>query len=339
MATADDGPTRTPGRIESTMRAVVQAAYGGPDALELRDVDVPTVRDGEVLVRVRAAGLNIGDWHLMRGIPYVMRIVFGLRRPRRPIPGMDLAGEVQAIGAGVTRLRPGDAVFGWGPGAFAEYASVPEDNLIAIPDGLSFEQAAAVGDSAFTALTAVRDQGRVGPGDAVLINGASGGVGTFAVQLAKSFGAQVTAVCSTDSAELVRALGADEVIDYTREDFTRRGRRYDAMLDLIGSHSLAASRRALTPRGTYVLVGVKDIGRWFGLARQFKALCTAPFVRQKMRVFVCRHTRADLTVLKRLVEAGDVRPVIDRRYDLAHVREAFTSLGTGHARGKTIITV
>lgn len=339
MATARDGSSRTDSRIGTTMRAVVQSAYGAPDVLELRDVDVPVAGDGEVLVRVRAAGLNIGDWHVLRGIPYLMRIVFGLRRPRKPIPGMDLAGEVTAIGAGVTRLQPGDPVFGWGPGAFAEYVAVPQDNLVATPSGLSFEQAAAVGDSAFTALIAVRDQGRVGPGDAVLINGASGGVGTFAVQLAKSFGAEVTAVCSAGNAELVRSLGADDVIDYTREDFTRSGRQYDIVLDLIGSGSLAQSRRVLTPRGTYVLVGVKDMGRWFGLARQFKALCTAPFVRQKMRVFVCKHTRADLTALKGLVETGDVKPVIDQRYDLAHVREAFASLGSGHTRGKTVITV
>jgi NADPH:quinone reductase-like Zn-dependent oxidoreductase len=321
------------------MKAVMQPAYGAPDVLELRDIDAPVAGDGEVLVRVRAAGLNIGDWHLLRGIPYVMRIVFGLRRPRKRIPGLDLAGEVTAVGAGVTRLRPGDRVFGWGSGVFAEYASVPEDNLLTTPSGLSFEEAAAVGDSAFTALIAVRDQGRVRPGDAVLINGASGGVGTFAVQLAKSFGAEVTAVCSTGNVELVRSLGAQHVIDYTREDFTKSNRRYDVMLDLVSSASLAESRRVLTPKGTYVLVGVKDMGRWFGLARQFKALCTAPFVRQKMRVFVCKHTLADLTVLKRLVEAGDVKPVIDQRYDLAHIREAFESLGSGHARAKTVITV
>lgn len=338
MATARDDPSRTQSRLPTTMRAVVQPAYGTPDVLELRDVDVPVPREGEALVRVRAAGLNIGDWHLLRGVPYVMRMVFGLRRPRKPIPGMDLAGEVEAVGAGVTGLRPGDAVFGWGPGAFAEYASVPADNLVATPRGLSFEQAAAVGDSAFTALIAVRDQGRVGPGDAVLVNGASGGVGTFAVQLAKSFGAEVTAVCSTVNAELVRSLGAEHVIDYTREDFMHSGRQYDVMLDLIGSRSLAQSRRALTPRGTYVLVGVKDMGRWLGLGRQFVALCTAPFVRQKMRVFVCKHTRADLLVLKGLAETGDVKPVVDARYDLAHVREAFASLGDGHARGKTVIT-
>lgn len=321
------------------MRAVVQPSYGAPDVLELRDVDVPVPRDGEVLVRVRAAGLNIGDWHLLRGIPYVMRIVFGLRSPRRPTPGMDLAGDVEAVGAGVTGLRPGDAVFGWGPGAFAEYASVPADNLMGTPRGLSFEQAAAVGDSAFTALIAVRDQARVRPGDTVLINGASGGVGTFAVQLAKSFGAEVTAVCSTVNAELVRSLGADHVIDYTREDFTHSARHYDVMLDLIGSRSLAQARRALTPRGTYVLVGVKDMGRWLGMGRQFKAMCTAPFVRQKVRVFVCKHTRADLTALKALVEAGELRPVIDQRYDLAHIRDAFASVGRGHARGKTVVTV
>ena len=321
------------------MRAVIQLAYGDPAVLELRDVDVPAVGSGEVLVRVRAAGLNIGDWHLLRGVPYVMRLVFGLRVPRRHIPGMDLAGEVEAIGDGVTAVRPGDAVFGWGPGAFAEYACVPENNLLAAPGGLTFEQAAAVGDSAFTALIAVRDQAHVRPGDAVLINGASGGVGTFAVQIAKSFGAEVTAVCSTRNVELVGSLGADDVIDYTRQDITSGGRQYDVMLDLIGNRSLAECRRALKPRGTYVLVGVKDMGRWFGMARQFKALSTSPFVRQKTRVFVCRHTRADLAVLKQLVEAGDVQPVIDRRYDLAEVREAFTSLGSGHASGKTVITV
>jgi NADPH:quinone reductase-like Zn-dependent oxidoreductase len=321
------------------MKAVIQPAYGDPGVLEVREVDVPVAGAGEVLVQVRAAGLNIGDWHLLRGVPYVMRLVFGLRRPRKRIPGMDLAGEVESVGAGVSGLRPGDAVFGWGHGAFAEYACVPEDNVMASPSGLTFEQAAAVGDSAFTALLAVRDHGRVRPGDAVLINGASGGIGTFAVQMAKSFGADVTAVCSTRNAELVRSLGADTVIDYTREDFARGERRYDVMLDLIGNRSIAECRRVLTPRGTYVLVGVKDLGRWFGLARQIKAVATAPFVRQKMRVFVCRHTRANLAVLKQLVEAGDLQPVIDQRYDLTQVREAFTSLGSGHARGKTVITV
>jgi NADPH:quinone reductase-like Zn-dependent oxidoreductase len=321
------------------MRAVIQPAYGGPDVLELREVEVPVVGAGEVLVRIRAAGLNSGDWHLLRGVPYVMRLVFGLRRPRKPIPGMDLAGEVEAVGTGVTALRVGDAVFGWGPGTFAEYACVPEKNVMTMPRDLTFEQAAAVGDSAFTALIAVRDQGRVRRGDSVLIIGAAGGVGAFAVQMAKSFGAKVTAVCSSRNADLVRSLGADEVIDYTQEDFTQGGRQYDVMLDLIGNHSLAACRHSLTPRGTYVLVGVKDMGRWFGLARQFKALSTSPFVRQTMRVFVCRHTSADLAVLKQLVEAGDVEPVVDRRYDLAQVREAFRALGSGHARGKTVITV
>lgn len=321
------------------MRTVIQSAYGGPEVLEVRDVDVPAPGAGEVLVRVRAAGLNIGDWHLLRGVPYVMRLVFGVRRPRKRTPGMDLAGEVAAVGAGVAALGPGDAVFGWGPAAFAEYACVPEDNVMATPQGMTFEQAAAVGDSAFTALIAVRDQGRIGPGEAVLINGASGGVGTFAVQMAKSFGAEVTAVCSGRNEELVRSLGADEVIDYTREDFAHTGRQYDVILDLIGNRPLAECRRSLAPRGTYVVVGVKDMGRWFGLARQFKALATSPFVRQKMRVFVCKHTRADLAVLKQLVEAGDVKPVIAQRYDLAQVREAFASLGNGHAQGKTVITV
>jgi NADPH:quinone reductase-like Zn-dependent oxidoreductase len=321
------------------MRAVIQPAYGDPAVLELHDVDVPAVGPGEVLVRVRAAGLNIGDWHLLRGVPYVMRLVFGLRAPRRTIPGMDLAGEVEAIGDGVATVRPGDAVFGWGAGVFAEYACVPESNLLPKPPGLTLEQAAAVGDSAFTALIAVRDQGRVQPGDTVLINGASGGIGTFAVQMAKAFGAEVTGVCSTRNVELVRSLGADEVIDYTREDYARGSRRYDVLLDLIGNRSLAECRRALTPRGTYVLVGVKDMGRWFGLARQFKALSMSPFVRQRMRVFICKHSQADLSVLAQLVDAGDIQPVIDRRYELDQIREAFTSLGSGHTRGKTVITM
>ena len=342
MATARDvAPTAlaAASRPENTMRAVIQPGYGTPDVLELRDVERPVVGPGEVLVRVRAAGLNIGDWHLLRGVPYVMRAVFGLRKPRKPVPGMDLAGEVDAVGEGVSELRPGDAVFGWGPGAFAEYASVPENNLMTCPRGLTFEQAAAVGDSAFTALLAVRDQGRVRAGDSVLINGASGGIGTFAIQMAKSFGAEVTAVCSTRNAELVRSLGADVVIDYTKEDFTDGDRRYDVMLDLVGNRSLADCRRALASRGTYVLVGVEDMGRWFGLARQFKALAISPFVRQRMRVFVCKHTRANLAVLKQLTEAGDIRPVINQPYDLAEVRQAFTALGGGHAQGKTVITV
>ncbi len=292
-----------------------------------------------MLVRVRAAAVNIGDWHLVRGIPYVIRTVSGLRRPKREIPGLDLAGEVEAVGSSVKQFRPGDEVFGWCRGAFAEYACASENNLLPKPANLTFEQSAAVGDSAFTALAAVRDQGKVQPGHRVLVNGASGGVGTFAVQIAKSFGANVTGVCSTRNVDMVRSIGADRVIDYTKEDFTQTGQRYDVMLDLVGSRSLSDCRRTITPRGTYVLVGVRDLGRWFGLARQTKALLLSPFVRQRMRVFVVRHNKEDLAVLKELVEAGKVAPVIDRRYELSEAPEALRHQGGGHAQGKIVIAV
>jgi NADPH:quinone reductase-like Zn-dependent oxidoreductase len=321
------------------MRVIAQDTYGSPDVLELREVDNPVVKDDEVLVRVRAAAVNIGDWHLMRGIPYVVRTVSGLRGPKREIPGLDLAGEVEAVGSSVKQFRPGDEVFGWCRGAFAEYACASENNLLPKPANLTFEQSAAVGDSAFTALAAVRDQGKVQPGHRVLVNGASGGVGTFAVQIAKSFGANVTGVCSTRNVDMVRSIGADRVIDYTKEDFTQTGQRYDVMLDLVGSRSLSDCRRTLTPRGTYVLVGVRDLGRWFGLARQTKALLLSPFVRQQMRVFVVRHNKEDLAVLKELVEAGKVAPVIDRRYELSEAPEALRHQGGGHAQGKIVIAV
>ena len=286
------------------MKAIVQDRYGSPDVLQLRDIDKPVVKDDEVLVRVHAAAVNIGDWHLLRGLPYIMRMVVGLLRPKREIPGLDLAGRVEAVGTNVNEFRPGDEVFGWCKGAFAEYACTAENNLLAKPANLTFEQSAAVGDSALTALDAVRDQGKVQPGHRVLINGASGGVGTFAVQIAKSFGANVTGVCSTRNVDMVRSIGADQVVDYTNEDFTQTEQRYDVMFDLVGSRSLSDCRRTLTPRGTYVLVGVSDLGRWFGLGRQIKALSLSPFVRQRMRVFVVTHNREDLAVLKDLVEAG-----------------------------------
>jgi NADPH:quinone reductase-like Zn-dependent oxidoreductase len=321
------------------MRVIVQDTYGSPDVLELREVDNPVVKDDEVLVRVRAAAVNIGDWHLVRGIPYVIRTVSGLRGPKREIPGLDLAGEVEAVGSSIKQFRPGDEVFGWCRGAFAEYACASENNLLPKPANLTFEQSAAVGDSAFTALAAVRDQGKVQPGHRVLVNGASGGVGTFAVQIAKSFGANVTGVCSTRNVDMVRSIGADRVIDYTKEDFTQTRQRYDVMLDLVGSRSLSDCRRTLTPRGTYVLVGVRDLGRWFGLARQTKALLLSPFVRQQMRVFVVRHNKEDLAVLKELVEAGKVAPIIDRRYELSEAPEALRHQGGGHAQGKIVIAV
>jgi len=321
------------------MKAIVQTRYGSPDVLQLKDVDEPAVGDDQVLIRVQAAAVNIGDWHLLRGVPYVIRLVAGLRRPRREIPGLDIAGQVESVGQNVRQFRPGDEVFGWCKGAFAEYACAGENDLLPKPANLTPEESAAVGDSAFTALAAVRDQGKVQPGHEVLINGASGGVGTFAVQIAKSFGANVTGVCSTRNLDTVRSLGADQVIDYTTEDFAQTGHRYDVMLDLVGTRSLSDCRRALTPRGTYVVVGVKDMGRWLGLGRQIKALSLSPFVRQRMRVFVVRHNSDDLAVLKQLVEAGKVAPVIDRRFALSDVPDALQYQGEGHARGKIVIAV
>ena len=292
-----------------------------------------------MLVRVRAAAVNIGNWHVLRGIPYAMRPAVGLFKPKREIPGLDLAGQVEAVGGGVKQFQPGDEVFGWCDGAFAEYACVEENNLLARPSNLTLEQAAAVGDSAFTALNAVRDQGKVQSGQRVLINGASGGVGTFAVQIAKSLGADVTGVCSTKNVEMVRSIGANRVIDYTNEDFAPADQRYDVMLDLVGNRSLLDCMGVLSRQGTYVLVGVSEMGRWFGLARQIKALSLSPFVRQRLRIFIVKHNRADLAVLKELVEADKVTPVIDRRYPLRDVPEALRYQGEGHPRGKIVITV
>jgi NADPH:quinone reductase-like Zn-dependent oxidoreductase len=321
------------------MKAIVQMRYGSPDVLQLKDIDRPVVKDEEVLVRVHAAAVNIGDWHLLRGVPYVMRLVVGLLKPKQEVPGLDIAGQVEAVGRNVRQFRPGDEVFGWCKGAFAEYACAPEDNLLPKPTNLTFEQSAAVGDSAFTALAAVRDQGKVQAGHRVLINGASGGVGTFAVQIAKSFGADVTGICSTRNVETVRSIGADQVIDYTQDDFTQTGQHYDAMLDLVGTRSLSECRRVLTRRGTYVVVGVRNMGRWFGLGRQTRALLLSPFVPQRMRLFIVKHNRQDLAVLKELVEAGKVTPVIDRRYTLSEVPDALRFQGEGHPRGKVVIAV
>ncbi len=323
------------------MKAIVQDTYGSADVLEFRDIDKPGIAGGEVLIRVHAAGLDRGVWHLMTGLAYPIRLAgYGFRAPKTPVPGMDLAGVVAAVGAGVTRFRPGDEVFGSGKGAFAEYARAPEDKLAAKPANLTFEQAAAVAVSGSTALQGLRDHGRVQPGQQVLIIGASGGVGTFAVQLAKAFGAEVTGVCSSTKADLVLSIGADHVIDYARADFADGARHYDVILDIGGNASLARLRRALTPRGTLVIAGGEKGGRWLdGNDRQLRAILLSVFVGQKLTTFVSTQNHQDLIVLAELIESGKVTPVIDRTYPLTEVPQAVRYLEHGHARGKVVITV
>jgi NADPH:quinone reductase-like Zn-dependent oxidoreductase len=326
------------------MRAIVQRRYGSPDVLELVDVDMPIPEDNEVLVRIQAASVNRGDWVLLTGRPAPVRLMgYGLREPNRRIPGMDFAGRVEAIGGGVTRFRPGDEVFGslegTRRGAFAEYLAAPEDAMALKPTHLTPEQAAAVSVSATAALQGLRDAGRIQAGQSVLINGAAGGVGTFAVQIAKAFGAAVTGVCSTRNVDMVRAIGADQVIDYTRENFTESERRYDLLLDIVGNHPLSALRRVLTPRGTLVLVsGGTD--RWLGpFGRILQALAVSPFVSQRLALLNAKHVQSDLLVLRELLEAGRIRPVITRRFRLAEVPEALRQIGAGHSAGKVVITL
>ena len=323
------------------MKAIVQDTYGSADVLELRDIGTPEIAAGEVLVRVHAAGVDRGVWHLMTGLPYPVRLAgYGLRAPKTPVPGTNMAGVVEAVGHEVTRFQPGDEVFGFGKGAFAEYARAPENKLAPKPANLTFEQAAAVAVSGLTALQGLRDHGRVQPGQTVLITGASGGVGTFAVQLASVFGAQVTGVCSTTKADMVRSIGADHVIDYTREDFADGKQRYDVILDIGGNPSLSRLRRALAPKGTLVIAGGETPGRWLGgTDRQLRALLLSRFVDQKLTTFICRENHEDLLVLKELIEAGKVTPVIDRSYPLSEAAEAIRYLEQGHARGKVVITV
>jgi NADPH:quinone reductase-like Zn-dependent oxidoreductase len=322
------------------MKAIAYHRYGPPEVLGLEEVDEPVVQDDDVLVRVRAASVNPRDWHFLRGLPYVVRPV-GLRRPKSGVLGSDIAGQVEAVGKAVTRFRPGDEVFAFVlSGAFAEHAAVPEAVLGPKPATLTFEQAATVPLAALTALQGLRDHGRVQPGQRVLILGASGGVGTFAVQLAKSFGAEVTGVSSTRNLELVRSLGADHVIDYTREDFTRSGQTYDLIFQLAGTRSPSDLRRALTPKGTLVLSSGESDGRWIGpLGRVIKAAVLSPFLRQRLVTFEAKQSKDDLRVLKELVESGKLVPVIDRTYPLIETSEAIRYLETGHARGKVVITV
>ena len=323
------------------MKAIVHDAYGSADLLEFRDIPTPVIGDDEVLVRVHAAGVDRGAWHLMTGLPYAIRLAgYGLRAPKNPVLGREGAGVVETVGKNVTRFQPGDEVFGYGEGFFAEYVRAPEDKLALKPANLTIEQAAAVAISGVAALQAVRDHGRVAPGQEVLIIGASGGVGTFAVQLAKAFGARVTGVCSTAKVEMVRSIGADHVIDYTREDFAAGERRYAVILDIGGNAPLARLRRALTAAGTLVIVGGEGGGRWLGgLDRQLRAMLLSRFVGQKMGTYITKENHADLLVLKELIESGKVTPVIDRTYPLAAVPEAIRYLQEGHAQGKVIITV
>jgi NADPH:quinone reductase-like Zn-dependent oxidoreductase len=327
------------------MKAIVQDRYGSPDVLQLKQIDPPAPADNEVLVRVHAAALNAYDWHVMRGDPYLARLSFGLARPKRKIRGRDFAGRVEAVGRDVTRLRAGDEVYGdlaAANGAFAEYACLPDKLVEPKPANLTFAQAAAIPLAANTALICLRDGARVQAGQHVLINGASGGVGTFAVQIAKAFGAEVTGVCSTRNVDLIRSIGADHVIDYTRDDFTRAATRYHVVLDLVGNRSLSDCRRVLTPTGTLVLSGGGESngGSLFGpLGLLMRGRAVAPFVRHRLVAPMAAPGRETLAALRSLAESGKITPIIDRTYPLSDVPEAIRYLETEHARAKVVITV
>ena len=323
------------------MKAIVQHTYGEPDVLRLQDVDDPSPAADEVLVRVHAAGVDRGVWHLVTGTPYPVRLAgYGLRAPKNPVPGRDVAGVVEAVGEDVTRFRVGDAVFGVAKGSFAELARAREDKLAPKPANLGHEQAAVVAVSGVAALRAVRDHGHVSPGQQVLVIGASGGVGTYAVQLAKAFGAEVTGVCSTTKVDLVSSLGADRVIDYSREDFAAGERRYDVILDIGGNSTLRRLRRALTAKGTLVIVGGETGGRFLGgFDRQIRAMLLSPFVGQRLGTFVSSESAENLVALKELIEAGKVTPVIDRTFPLAEAPDAIRYVEQGRARGKVAITI
>ncbi|MGB3828231.1 MAG: NAD(P)-dependent alcohol dehydrogenase [Ornithinimicrobium sp.] len=322
------------------MKAIVYTTYGSPDELELRDVTTPVVSDHEVLVRVHAASINPADWHYLTGTPYLVHLVAGLRKPKRNIPGIDLAGTVEAVGPNVRDYTPGDEVFGWtGGGACAEYVAVPEQQLAPKPAEASFEQSSTLGVAAFTALQGLRDHGQVSAGHQVLINGASGGVGTFAVQFAKSLGAEVTAVCSTRNVDIVTGTGADHTIDYTQADFTDTHLHYDVVLDVAGNRSLSDSRSVLKPEGILVMIGGPK-GKWLGpIPRLLKARLMSLGRSQKMGSMYAHETKEDLDFFKGLFEAGSLTPVIDRTYPLSQVPEALNYLGEGHAQGKVVITM
>jgi len=337
------GPAPALPKDAKLMKAIVYRCYGPPDVLRLENIEKPSPKDNEVLVKVRAAAVNPLDWHYMRGKPYIGRVEFGLGTPKNTRLGVDFAGTVEAVGKDVKRFKPGDEVLGGKFGAFAEYVSVAEERALVLkPPILTFEEAASVPIAAITALQGLRDKGRLQPGQKVLINGASGGVGTFAVQIAKSFGAEVTGVCSTRNVEMVRSLGADHVIDYTHEDFAGSGRHYDLILDNVGNRALSDYRRVLNPKGKFVLIGGggPDVGPWIGVfITPIKALVLSQFVDQDMGMFIAKLNHEDLTILSDLMQAGKVTPVIDRRYKLSETAEAIRYLEEGHARGKVVINL
>jgi NADPH:quinone reductase-like Zn-dependent oxidoreductase len=322
------------------MKAIVYCDYGSAEVLRYQDIPKPTLAEDEILVRVRAAGVNPLDSHYMRGTPYIMRMTTGLRKPVITRLGTDFAGTVEAVGSRVTRFKPGDEVFGGRTGAFAEYLTVRQDRSVVLkPANLDFDQAGAVAIAAITALQGLRDKGKLQPGQKVLINGASGGVGTFAVQIAKALGAEVTGVCSTRNVELVRSLGADHVIDYTKENFTEGDRQYDLILDMVGNHPLLALRRVMPPEGTMVIVGGPKTGKLLGpMIQPLKAMIISPFVDQEFSMLLAEFNQKDMEFLRELMESGQVTPVIDRRYSLSEVPEAIRYLEQGRARGKVVIT-
>src|SRR5216683_3182225 len=320
------------------MKAIVYHEYGSPDVLKFEEVEKPVPKDDEVLIKVRAASVNPLDWRLMKGKPRVLRIMIRLLKMPIGRPGVDVAGEVEAVGSNVTQFKPGDEVFGACRGAFAEYACTAASKLVMKPGNVTFEQAASVNVAGLTALQGLRDKGKIQPGSKVLINGAAGGVGTFAVQIAKSFGADVTGVCSTRNLDLVRSIGADEVIDYTQQNFTTSNQRYDLILDCVGNHSFSACRRILNPDGRFVMVGAPHDASMMGLlAQMIKALLLSVFVSQKAIMFIAKSSQDDLTLLGELIATGKLTPVIDSRYTLSDAPDAVRHVEEGHARGKVII--
>jgi NADPH:quinone reductase-like Zn-dependent oxidoreductase len=332
------GPAPAVSSESQSMKAIMYRCYGSPDVLKLEDVEKPTPVDDEVLVKVHAAAVNPLDWHYMRGSPYIMRLGTGVGSPNDTRMGVDFSGTVEAVGNNVTRFKPGDEVFGGRGGAFAEYVIIPADRALALkPSNVTFEQAASAPIAAITALQALRDKGQLKPGQKVLINGASGGVGTFAVQIAKSFGAEVTGVCSTRNVEMVRSIGADHVFDYKKENYTESGQLYDLIIDNVGNHSLLANKRVLKPDGIFVMIGGPK-GNWLApLMGPIKALMLSPFVEQEFVLLLAKMDKDDLTILGDLMQSGKVTPVIDRRYRLHEVPDAMRYSEEGHARGKIII--